>query len=44
MKLDSPTLGLHIPPMVWGIQYKYTPDAILLVLASDIYRADGVHP
>ncbi len=22
--LDSPTLGIHLPPMVWGIQYKYT--------------------
>lgn len=38
--LDSPTIGLHIPPMVWGIQYKYTSDALLLVLASDIYQAD----
>lgn len=38
--LDSPTLGLHIPPMVWGVQYKYTADAMLLVLASDIYKAD----
>lgn len=38
--LDSPSLGLHIPPMVWGIQYKYTPDAVLMVLASDKYDAD----
>ena len=35
--LDSPTLGLHLPPMVWGIQYKYTEDAVMLVLASDKY-------
>jgi len=35
--LDSPDLGLHISPMVWGIQYKYSPDAVLLVLASEIY-------
>ena len=35
--LDSPTVGLHLPPMVWGIQYKYTQDAVLLVLASDRY-------
>jgi UDP-2-acetamido-3-amino-2,3-dideoxy-glucuronate N-acetyltransferase len=35
--LDSPTIGLHLPPMVWGIQYKYSPDAVLLVLASDKY-------
>jgi UDP-2-acetamido-3-amino-2,3-dideoxy-glucuronate N-acetyltransferase len=37
--LDSPTLGLHIAPMTWGIQYKYSADAVLLVLASDVYRA-----
>lgn len=40
IKLDSPNLGLHIPPIVWGIQYKYSPDATLLVLTSDIYRSD----
>jgi UDP-2-acetamido-3-amino-2,3-dideoxy-glucuronate N-acetyltransferase len=37
--LDSPGLGLHIPPMVWGIQYKYSNDAVLMVLASDVYQA-----
>jgi len=35
--LDSPALGLHLPPMVWGIQYKYSQDAVLLVLASAPY-------
>ena len=40
IKLDSPDLGLHIPPMAWRVHYKYSSDAILLVLASDIYRAD----
>ncbi|MRR15273.1 MAG: isomerase [Deltaproteobacteria bacterium] len=38
--LDRPNIGVHLPPMVWGIQYKYSPDAVLLVLASDIYKAD----
>ena len=38
--LDRPTLGLHIPPMIWGTQYKFTADAVLLVLASDIYKAE----
>jgi acetyltransferase-like isoleucine patch superfamily enzyme len=38
--LGSPQLGLYLPPMVWGIQYKYTPDAILLVLVSDVYDAN----
>jgi acetyltransferase-like isoleucine patch superfamily enzyme/dTDP-4-dehydrorhamnose 3,5-epimerase-like enzyme len=35
--LDQPSLGLYIPPMTWGIQYKFSPDAMLLVLASDYY-------
>lgn len=35
--LDRPNVGMHLPPMVWGIQYKYSPDALLLVLASHGY-------
>jgi acetyltransferase-like isoleucine patch superfamily enzyme/dTDP-4-dehydrorhamnose 3,5-epimerase-like enzyme len=38
--LDSARVGLHIPPMVWGIQYQFSPDAVLLVLASDRYSAE----
>jgi len=38
VRLDRPELGLHVPPMVWTTQYKFSPDAALLVLASDIYR------
>ena len=38
--LNSVEIGLYIPPMIWGIQYKYSPDAVLLVLASDIYKAE----
>jgi UDP-2-acetamido-3-amino-2,3-dideoxy-glucuronate N-acetyltransferase len=38
--LDRPTLGLHVPPMVWATQYKFTAEAVLLVLASDIYKAN----
>lgn len=37
--LDRPGLGLHLPPMTWGIQYRYSPDAVLLVLASHHYDA-----
>jgi len=37
--LNSPDLGLHLPPMVWAVQYKYSADAMLLVLASDGYDA-----
>jgi acetyltransferase-like isoleucine patch superfamily enzyme/dTDP-4-dehydrorhamnose 3,5-epimerase-like enzyme len=38
--LDRPDIGLHIPPMVWAAQYRYSKDAVLLVLASDRYEAD----
>lgn len=38
--LDRNNLGLHLPPMVWGIQYHYSPDAVLLVFASDHYDPD----
>ena len=38
--LDSRLTGVHIPPMVWGTQYKYSKDAVLLVFASDVYDAD----
>lgn len=37
--LDRASLGIHIPPMIWGVQYKYSPDAVLLVFASHHYDA-----
>ncbi|HEX4114937.1 MAG TPA: WxcM-like domain-containing protein [Solirubrobacteraceae bacterium] len=37
--LDDPTLGIYIPPMVWASQFRYDPDAVLLVLASHPYDA-----
>jgi UDP-2-acetamido-3-amino-2,3-dideoxy-glucuronate N-acetyltransferase len=37
--LNSPAVGLHLPPLTWGIQYKYSPDAVLLVFASHLYDA-----
>lgn len=37
VRLDNPGVGLHIPPMIWGVQYRYTADAVLLVLASAPY-------
>ena len=33
----SPNLGVYVPPLVWAVQYRYTADALLLVLASDPY-------
>lgn len=38
--LDSPEIGLHLPAMVWSIQYMFSEDALMLVLASDVYKAD----
>lgn len=38
--LDRPSLGIYLPPMTWGIQYKYSDDAVLLVFASDYYDAN----
>jgi acetyltransferase-like isoleucine patch superfamily enzyme/dTDP-4-dehydrorhamnose 3,5-epimerase-like enzyme len=38
-RLDSPQLGLYIPPHVWATQYGYSADGALLVLASEHYDA-----
>ncbi|MCI0344153.1 MAG: WxcM-like domain-containing protein [Chloroflexi bacterium] len=38
--LDSPEVAVYLPPMVWCVQYKYSADAVLLVLASDVYRPE----
>lgn len=38
--LDRPDVGVHLPPMVWGIQYKYSADAVLMVYASHYYDND----
>jgi UDP-2-acetamido-3-amino-2,3-dideoxy-glucuronate N-acetyltransferase len=37
IRLRGPETGVHIPPMVWAIQYRFSPDAMLLVLASEPY-------
>lgn len=35
--LDSCDLGLHIEPMVWAAQYRYSENAVLAVFASHAY-------
>ena len=40
VRLDTPALGLYIPPMVWATQYRFSADAALLVLASESYDSD----
>ncbi len=37
--LNRPEIGVYLPPLVWGIQYRYSADAVLLVFASDYYDA-----
>jgi UDP-2-acetamido-3-amino-2,3-dideoxy-glucuronate N-acetyltransferase len=37
IQLDSPAVGLYVPPMVWSVQYGYSHDAVLLVSASEPY-------
>ena len=38
--LSDAAIGLYIRPGIWGIQYKYSSDAVLLVLASHKYDPD----
>jgi len=35
--LNHPENGLHIHPLTWASQYRYTPDAVLVVFASHAY-------
>jgi UDP-2-acetamido-3-amino-2,3-dideoxy-glucuronate N-acetyltransferase len=37
--LNRPNFGVYLPPMTWGVQYKYSRDAVLLVFASEYYDA-----
>jgi UDP-2-acetamido-3-amino-2,3-dideoxy-glucuronate N-acetyltransferase len=36
--LDRPDLGIHIPPMIWSVQYRFSADAVLLALCSEPYE------
>lgn len=38
--LESPDMGIYLPPLTWGIQYKYSSDAVLLVFTSHYYEAE----
>jgi acetyltransferase-like isoleucine patch superfamily enzyme len=37
IRLDSPRIGVHLAPLVWAVQFKFSPDAMLMVLASEAY-------
>jgi WxcM-like, C-terminal len=36
--LDRPDIGIFMPEMIWGTQYRYSSDAVLLVFASRTYE------
>ena len=38
--LDSPDFGVHILPSIWASQRNFSPDCVLLVIASDQYVED----
>ena len=37
VSLDKPMMGVYIPKMVWKDMYDFSPDSVLLVLASTHY-------
>ena len=39
VKLDTPRLGLYVPPMTWCTLYNYSAGAVVMALASDVYDA-----
>ncbi len=39
-RLTRADVALVLPPMVWSVQYKYSADAVLLVLASRKYEPE----
>lgn len=38
--LNRPDTGLYMPPMIWGSQFKFSSDAVILVFASHGYDPD----
>lgn len=39
VRLADPSVGLYLAPLVWGIQYKFEPETVLMVAASHVYKA-----
>lgn len=38
VELDKPMMGVYIPKMIWKDMYAFSPDSVLLVLASTHYN------
>lgn len=35
--LDHPHMGVYLPSMIWKDMYDFSPDSVLLVVASEVY-------
>lgn len=40
-ELNSPSKGLYLEPMIWREIFDYKDNAVLVVLASELYDKDG---
>jgi hypothetical protein len=40
VRLDKPESALYLPPKIWATQKQFSRDAVLLVLASEVYDPD----
>jgi len=40
VRLDTPDRGIYMPAMTWGVQYKFSSDAVLMVFASHPYDSE----
>lgn len=40
IEMNTPRCALYIPPMVWRVHYKYSSNALVVVLASEKYDAE----
>ncbi len=38
VELNRPRMGLYLPPLLWKDMYDFSPDSVLLVLASEHYN------
>ena len=39
-RLDRPDFALYKPRMLWVVLHSFTPDALILCLASDVWKAE----
>ena len=40
VSLEKPYEGLYVPNNMWREMYDFSPDAVLMVLASEIYKEE----